>query len=248
MALEWTSWVNGVSASAVWFAATILGILCFRGYFKTHKPLKAVVGVLIISFSFFYLGPFADFWSLFLFQTNITPELYALLSYTVGPVSVTAFMYLGFSVFNPKWKKTVVYIFLGTGIFYWIALYGWTSSMLALDPLWTVGQMIDIGLRSIALYYILTYIILIVIVLAGGFIRLYKRLEGNYKILARNFAIGFLSFGVGAIIDSAIPNELIVIARIFMFLFLSFVYLGSLSPTLNDGAESEKKTHERFTN
>ncbi len=244
MALEWTSWVNGISASAVWFAATILGILTFISYARTRKPLKLAVGLLIISFSFFYLGPFVDFWDLILFNANITPELYALLSYTVGPVSVSAFMYLGFGAFNPKWKNKVVYIFLGTGIIYWIALYGWTSSMLEVDPLWVAGQMMDIALRSVAMLFILTYIVLILIVLAGGFIRLYKRLEGEYKILARNFAIGFLSFGVGDIIDSAIPSEYIVIARVFMFLFLAFVYLGSKAPALNAAAEAEIKSKD----
>lgn len=224
------SYMNGLSALTIMVLATAFGVIFLYRYAKTKKDLLPYVAMVELSFSFLYLGPVVEFFSLLFTGTNISPGLYIILCYTIAPIGIVNWMYLGFSIFKEEWKKKVSWGFGVTIVPYYIALFGFTEAMYEVDPGWMPGVMLDVGLRSVAMILTVVYILAVIVVLGGGFYGLQKKLDPSpERKRARLFMTGWFLFGVGGIIDATIPTTFIVLGRVLMVACLIAIYKGTAS-------------------
>ena len=109
------------------------------------------------------------------------------------------------------------------------------------------GELLDINLEHIIKYQTAFYIVSLIFVISGGFFGMRRNLmkqdpESKEIKKITQLAVGWALFGIGAIMDSILPTELlqyVIIARIFMGIGYILVFLGFL-PNLKE--KSEMKT------
>lgn len=215
-------------------------------YSDEKKRLLPIVGFVAFSMGSFYLGPAISFIKLFSFGENIAPELYFKLSYILIPIATVAILYLGFNIFRPKYQKRFVIFYSILCIDYWVAMFFFTDLMFSAEiPL--AGELLDINLEHIIKYQTAFYIVSLIFVISGGFFGMRRNLmkqdpESKEIKKITQLAVGWALFGIGAIMDSILPTELlqyVIIARIFMGIGYILVFLGFL-PNLKE--KSEMKT------
>lgn len=222
-----TAMLNGVSALIVICIEIFSWLTFLMLYFKRKKRLMPFISFMAFLTGIFYSGPAISFLSLLLTGQNIDYLTYAYLSYTVMPINICIAMYIGFDIFKPELRNKVVIVYAITGIFYYIAWFGFPLSMIVpvdVNP----GDLMDIRLTSVIMGLSALYILSVLLILGGGFYKLMKKLpiETLERKNARNLSIGWILFAIGAFLDTLISPELIVIARIIMAAGLIFIHLG----------------------
>ncbi len=238
------SWLNGISAVAVFVLGNLVGFSLLVKYFYNQKRLLPFAAFMQFSIAYFFLGPVVTFFSLLVTNLNISPVLYGFLSYTHMPLAILNAMYLGFDIFNPEQKRKALWIFGLTGIVYYIGLFGWPQFQFLEAPDAKANEMLDISLRSVVLVCALFYIMCVIFVLAGGFYFLRKKIMGIDRKRAGYLTISFLCFAFAAIIDTVITSQFMVLARIIMALSAIYLYRGF---NIKEEAEPvpEKKVEEK---
>jgi len=245
MALADITLINGISIMAIGIVAAVIGVWFLLRYFLEKKKLLPFVSILGFCWVAQYLGPLTTFWSLVFTGQNIAPELYLQLSFTISPVAITNSIWLGFSIFAPKWRKLATIIFSASAVPYYIALYGMTSIMYKPNApnvyLDANGLPLDTSLQSLLLWINIAYILTAMFILGVGFFLLRKKVTGSEKQRALFMGFAYMLFGIAAILETietygeAVLYVLIV-ARILMAAYLVLVYLGFSSKAAKDAA------------
>jgi hypothetical protein len=240
MALADITLINGISIMAIAIVAALIGVWFLLRYFREKKKLLPFVSILGFCWVAQYLGPLATFWSLVFTGHNIAPELYLQLSYTISPVAIINSVWLAFSIFNPKWRKLAVLIFVASAVPYYIALFGMTSTMYEANApnayLDANGLPLDTSLQSLLLLVNFAYIITAIFILGVGFFLLRKKVTGSEKQRATFMGFAYVLFGIAAILETygEIGLYVLVLARIMMATYLVLVYLGFSSKAAKD--------------
>jgi hypothetical protein len=156
---------------------------------------------------------------------NIPVLVYGFLGFFIVPLSTLNAMYLGFEIFNPERKKLALIIYASTGIVYYIALFGWPGEMFK-EGTNASGEMLDITLQSVVLGSSIFYIMSMIFVISGGFVRLRRRITGFDRQRAIDLAIAFLLFSFAAIFEAVFSSNIIIIGHIMNALSVFFVYRG----------------------
>jgi hypothetical protein len=222
--MEIFSWMNGLSALAVFVSCIFAGTYLLVRYVRERKKLQPYAAAMIYSVAFFYFGTVVTFFSLVFTGSNVPSETYFFLNYTHMPLGVMVSMYLGFEIFNPEKKKRALIIYALIGVGYYIAMFGWPSLMHGDYP--AGPEMADMSVRFIILYFSIIYILSIIFVLGWGFLRLSRRITGANRKRVLYLAAAFLLFASAGILDVALTSDIIVFARIFMFLSAVCLYKG----------------------
>ncbi len=232
------SYLNGLSAIIVLSLGIITFIRIMIKWSHERKKLLPFAGILGIVVGFFYLGPTTTFFSLLFTETNISYNTYRLLSYSHVPFAIMDAMWLGFSIFNPDRRKLAISLFAASGVFYYVALFGWTPDMflkgVSNDP-----EMLDIQLASVVEFMVIGYIVSVVLILAINFYKIRPKLTGDMRRWATYLTIGFFLFAIAGVLDTVLSSEIIVAARIIMALSMIYIYKGFYVK------ETEVKTEER---
>ncbi len=223
-----TTILNGISA----FAAFLTGMLCSIAFFidflrNRKKYLKVVVALMFFGLGGLFVGLSISFFMIISTGGgNISRVVQGILSYTTAPIGILSAMYLGFNIFKPALTKKIVIIYLLTGIVFLIALYGFSDVMIGgVEP--APLEMRDISLKSVCLGLIMFFILSNLILLGGGFFHLRRNLAPSPERKQVTLLLyGFVLFSIGAIIDTLIPLEYIVIARVIMVVSFVMVFKG----------------------
>ncbi len=176
-----------------------------------------------MSVGILYLGSVASFFSLLITDSPLPIILHGYLAYTLVPFATLNALYLGFEIFAPEYTKKLLIIYGITCVVFLIAWFGFPTDMIG----GTIVEGIpDISLKSIALYLVIFYILTALIVIGGGFFKLRKRVEGADKRKITLLAWAFVLFSIGGILDTAIPFQVVVIARVVMWISLWMMFKG----------------------
>jgi hypothetical protein len=176
------------------------------------------------------LGPTVSFFSLLITGENIPYIIYGYLSYSLQPIAIIAAMFLGFEIFNKEKQKMVVGIFVIIGIAFWIAFFGWPSTMLVeIAP--EEGELMDISLGSIVMIITAINLLCLPMFLSTGFYRLRKRISDNEQrrkalYLARGWIVFVVAGFMDTLIFSALLPDWIIIPRIFMMAAYYNIFMG----------------------
>ncbi len=218
--------LNGVSAIIVSGLGFSIGIYFFLKYSRTKKPLLPVAGILFFCFFTLFLGLSISFIKLVAVGENITYIEMGLIAYSAAPIEIMCTMYLGFELFKPNWKKSMLILYALSAIVFYIALWGFPSDMLGYnlpDP----SDLLDISLRSVIMYMMIAYILSALIIIGWGFFTLRRRLEGGVeKTKVTYLGYGFVLFAIAAIIETIIPSQWVIIARVLMITAILLIYEG----------------------
>ncbi|GAB4317398.1 MAG: hypothetical protein Kow0069_20130 [Promethearchaeota archaeon] len=218
MALPATTYMNGLSALAVMAFGYSTGVVFLAKYFREgrKKRLRPYVALTGFTGGSFYLGPVASFFHVLATGENLDFITYGFLSYAHVPLAIVNAMYLGFELFHPAVRNRVVALFAASAIPYWIALLGFPEAMVAPEDV-RPGELVDVQLQSVVLVLVTFYVLSTLFVLGGGFNHLRKRLpEGVERKKAGHLALGWVLFAAGAILDTVIATQFVVVARVVM--------------------------------
>lgn len=217
----------------VGFFAAIIGVWFLYRYLREKRKLLPFVSILGFCWVAQYLGVFIDFWSLVVTGANIGATFAIQISYFITPISIMNAIWLGFSIFNPKWKKQAFYIYLATAVPWYIALFGWPELMYVSNANVSVlnasGLLLTTNLSSVLLYLAIVYIFSAIFVIAGGFFSLRKKVTGFERQRATDLGVGHVLFGIAAILETttgSFGDPVLIIARIMMAIYLVLIYLG----------------------
>lgn len=225
--------LNGASALAAFAIPLVFSVMFLISFLKhREKRLKAVVAMMFFALGFFFSGLSLSFVSLAVTGENIGRVAMGFLAYTLAPVGIMIEIYLGFNIFRPAFAKRVTLVYAVTGIVFLCALYGFPDLMIGGEE--PVGlEMRDIALKSLCMYLIIFYILSSLVLMGGGFnhlrLRLTKRSPERAKVTW--LLVGYVLFALGAIIETTIPSNYIVIARLIIVASHVFLYKGFSSTT-----------------
>jgi hypothetical protein len=209
--------------------ATFIGFWFLSRYLHEKRKLIPFVSILGFCWVAQYLGPLIDFWILVITGKNINATFAVQISYAITPVSIINSIWLGFSIFNQKWRRPVFYVYFASAVPFYIALFGWPNAMFV-SNITPAGQMIDTSLRSVLLYLAIFYIVSIIFVIGLGFFSLRKRLtDAADRQRALYLGLSYVIFGIAAILETTtgmFGDLTLIIARVLMATYLVFVVLG----------------------
>ena len=230
MALSLTVWLNGLSAFFLCAWGVMNFFRFFLLYFKEKKKLQPFVAILGLSLGSFFLGPTVSFISLLITGENINYITYGFLSYSLQPIAIIAAMYLGFEIFNPEKQKLAVGIFAVMGVVFWIAFFGWPTTMIE-EIATAEGKLLDISLESIVMVITGLNLLSLPAILSTGFFRLRKRIsDPQQRRKALYLARGWIVFTLAGLMDvqifSALWPDLIIIPRLIMVVCYYYIFMG----------------------
>jgi len=230
MAFPITTWLNGLSAVFLCAWGLLNFVRFFLLYFKEKKKLQPIVAILGLSLASFFLGPTVSFFSLLITGENIPYIIYGYLSYSLQPIAIISAMFLGFEIFNKERQKLIVSIFVVIGIVFWIAFFGWSTTMIEhIEP--GEGELLDISLASIVMIITAINLVCLPAFLSTGFYSMRKRIsDPEQRRKALYLARGWIVFVVAGFMDTLIFSELlpdwIIIPRLFMIAAYYNIFMG----------------------
>ncbi|MCF2139605.1 MAG: hypothetical protein K9W44_06085 [Candidatus Lokiarchaeota archaeon] len=235
MALSLQTYLNGITAWIIVIIGFTYYVVFLVKYFQRKKPLLPYVSLAALCLGTFYLGPGITFLKLVFTGTNLDPTLYFMISYTLNPVGTLIVVYLGFSIFQPKYKNQASYFYLILLAVYWVFMFVWPEN--AFETI-AGEEMLDTNLAGVIRIITAFNILTVLLVVSTGFIRLaikMKKKGAPKGDVTQLFMIGFgwLLFVIGAITDAIIPASLfyfIIAGRIVMAIGYFMIFEGFMPP------------------
>lgn len=230
MALEPIEIFAGVSG-IIWVSiSTILGLIIASKYFKYKKRVFLLVGLTWILLA-------APWWSsttsfLVALQTDVglPPEIYFTMTFFSIPIGLIIWMTAFTDLLYKEKQKIILLIVTIEGVLFYI--YFFVS--LSIDPkiIGVLNGAVDSDYRSVVLIYTLSTIL---IVLFSGiqFARNSLRSDDpEMRLKGKLLIVAFISFTIGAVMDSAIPLNFVTlpITRIILISSAIEFYGGFILP------------------
>jgi len=228
--LDWTGWLDGITAFAIIVSSAIFGIICIVKGTRSNAKLLTYAGMATLCIGSFWLGPTVEFFMWFLLETHIYPyHIYGLFSYTMIGPGVLLVAILGGELIAPSKKKTIFIIMLIAGITFEIFLWGFTVESFKpfTDP--EYGKLIDASFntRFPTFFLIAFFLVYLTIFMATGFAIKAKKSIGELRKKFAYLAAAFYIFVITGIFDALIPIPIAIgIVRLVMCSFSVLMYLG----------------------
>lgn len=229
---------NGGSALVILTLGVSFCIYYFVQYGKTKKKMLPLVALLFLFLGVFYLGPVTSFMMLHLTGSNINGQLYAYLSYTMSPVTISIGMVLGFWIFKAEWRFKVLWFYIPLGLIYYFFVivmpnFGLDAFTFSEEP----GRLIDVSFSGVCMVIAAIWILSAVVILGGGFLNLSRNIRGTPEFKKSLFlGIGWLLFGISGAIDALLSEFypwMIFVARSLMILCFILIFVG-FKPSKNE--------------
>ena len=232
MALSFIGWLNGITASGVFFFSIIFGLYVIYKSRKTHLNLLLYLGLVFIFAGLIYTGDFLDFLMILLTQTNIDNSfgILGLINWMWFPGVVIFAMYVGAELITPDKKWYVFSIYLVLGIIFELFLFLDLSGSITYDnPLIPGEDLINDNLvfESIAGILVLVFLLSILVFDGIGFLRKSIQSTGIIKKKFLLISLGAFIYIIGGILDGLFsPGIPLIFIRSGMALSAFLFYLG----------------------
>ncbi|MEE9377105.1 MAG: hypothetical protein V3V33_03620 [Candidatus Lokiarchaeia archaeon] len=230
MSLSPLDTINGVCSLIFVAISLLVGFIILSRYFKYKERIYFFVGMTWILISCPWWSSSLSFLVALSNGVGITPEAY----FTIGNILVPftlIFWLLAFTEFlYTKKRKLILLIFTLYGLIFEILFF----TFLFVEPN-LIGELnppVDVRYNSFIMIYLISF--LLIVVISGLFFAnlSLKSKDPEVKLKGKLLIIAYITFTVGALLDSAIPlNEVtIIITRLILITSAICWYGGFLLP------------------
>jgi len=227
-------YLNGSLSLACVIVSIIVGLTIISRYPKYKQVNLILVGITWICLFSPWWPSTISFLVALITGKGLTPTMYFFIGFFVSPFILTIWIVAFTSFKFKKYQKLIVGIYLIIGIAFEIYLL--FTLFVVNDPaqIGTLTGVCDTSYRGIAMYY--SIFIVITMLVTGILFGLASRKSENPEIKLKGtfLILAFVSWGVGALLDAALPLDVIslTIARIILISSALEFYCGFLLPNI----------------
>jgi hypothetical protein len=222
--------LNGVFSLVFVAISLLVGFIILSKYFKYKERVYFLVGSTWVLISTPWWPSSLSFLVALSNGVGITPKVYFLIGNILVPLAVALWL-LAFTEFlYTEKRKLILSVFTIIGLTFEVIFL----VILFLNPDF-IGELnppVDVNYKSFIMIFLISFLIIVVVT---GFLFAnlsLKSKDPEVKLKGKLLIIAYISFSVGALLDSSIPlNEvLIIITRLILILSSFFWYAGFLLP------------------
>ena len=229
MTLSFLDTLNGVFSVIFVAISLLVGFTILSRYFKYKERVYFLVGSTWVLISSPWWPSSLSFLVALSNGVGITEEAYFLIGNILVPVAVALWL-LAFTEFlYTEKRKLILSIFAIIGVIFEVLFL----IILFLNPDF-IGELniVDVNYKSFIMIFLIFFLLIIVVT---GFLFANLSLKSEdpeVKLKGKLLVIAYITFSVGALLDSSIPlNEaLIIITRLILIVSAFFWYAGFLLP------------------
>ncbi|MBY8989650.1 MAG: hypothetical protein KGD58_02765 [Candidatus Lokiarchaeota archaeon] len=230
MALSFLDTLNGVFSLIFVAISLFVGFIILTRYFKYKERVYFLVGATWVLIASPWWPSSLSFLVALSNGTGITEEAYFLIGNIFVPLAVVLWL-LAFTEFlYTEKRKLILIIFTIIGLIFEVLFL--TILFLNPDFIGELNPPVDVNYKSFIMIFLIVFL-LIVVVTGFLFANLsLKSKDPEVKLKGKLLVIAYITFSVGALLDSSIPlNEiLIIITRLILILSALCWYGGFLLP------------------
>jgi hypothetical protein len=230
MALNPLDFLNGVFSLIFVAISLFVGLVILTRYMKYKEKIYFYVGATWLFISSPWWPSCVSFVVAISNGIGIAPQVYFLIGNVLTPFAIVLWL-LAFTEFlYTEKRKLILLIFTIIGVIFEVLFF----IFLFLNPS-LIGQLngpVDVNYESFIMAFLITFLSIVVI---SGF--LFARLslkskEPDVRLKGKLLIIAYITFAVGALLDSSIPlNEvIIIITRLILIVSALCWYGGFLLP------------------
>ncbi|MFX0036448.1 MAG: hypothetical protein ACFE9I_12515 [Candidatus Hermodarchaeota archaeon] len=217
--------VNGVFSIIFVLISLFVGFIILSRYFKYKERIYLMVGMTWVLISEPWWPSTVSFLIALSNGVGIPSEVYFLIGNIFIPLAVIFWM-LAFTEFlYTEKRKLILLIFTIVGIIFEILFF----TFLFVDPS-LIGELngpVDVNYNSFIMVFLISYLLIVVI---SGFLFAnlsLKSKDSEVKLKGKLLIIAYITFLVGALLDSAITlNEVIIIITRLILITSSICWWG----------------------
>jgi hypothetical protein len=225
MALNPLDILNGVFSLIFVAISLFVGLVILTRYIKYRERIYFLVGSTWILISSPWWPSCVSFIVAIFNGIGIPPQVYFLIGNVFTPIAIVLWL-LAFTEFlYSEKRKLILLIFTIIGIIFEILFF----TFLFLNPS-VIGQLngpVDVNYESFIMVFLIIFLSIVVIT---GFLFAnlsLKSKEPEVKLKGRLLIIAYITFAIGALLDSAIPlNEVLIIITRLILIASAFCWMG----------------------
>jgi hypothetical protein len=227
--LDYTGWLDGLSAMGVIISGCFFGFLCIYRSKKLNAKLLTFAGLTILFIGLIYSGPFIDFMSILITGSNLEFRLYVILAYMwIGPGMLLA-MYVGAELMEIEKKLYIIAIYSVLAIIFELFLFFDTMNSFTFTLDRPGKNLIDASFVIGCPMFIIMVVFLLSVLFFNGIGFLIKSIQST-GILRRRFlflSLGFIVFVLFGTFDSLVaPGITLFFVRICIMISTWLMYIG----------------------
>jgi hypothetical protein len=230
MSLEALDILNGVFSLIFVAISLLVGFIILSRYFKYKERIYFLVGATWVLIASPWWPSSLSFLVALSNDVGISPEAYFLIGNTLVPLAIILWL-LAFTEFlYSEKRKLILLIFTVIGIIFEIIFF--ISLFLDPDFIGTLNPPVDANYKSFIMIFLVLFL-LIVVVTGFLFANLSLKSEDpEVKLKGKLLIDAYIAFSIGALLDSSIPLDpmMIIITRLILIGSAVCWYGGFLLP------------------
>ena len=225
MALSPSDMLNGVFSLIFVAISLLIGLVILTRYLKYKERIYFLVGITWILISEPWWPSCVSFLVALSNGIGIPPEVYFLIGNILTPLAIVLWL-LAFTEFlYSEKRKLILLIFSVIGVVFEIIFF----ILLFLNPD-LIGELngpVDVNYKSFIMAFLILFLSIVVIT---GFLFAnlsLKSKDPEVKLKGKLLLIAYITFAVGALLDSSIPlNEVLIIVTRLILIVSAFCWYG----------------------
>ncbi|MFX0030994.1 MAG: hypothetical protein ACFE8B_17400, partial [Candidatus Hermodarchaeota archaeon] len=210
MSLSFIDTLNGVFSLVFVAISLFVGFIILSRYFKYKERIYLLVGATWVLIASPWWPSSLSFLIALSNGVGITPEAYFLIGNLLVPLAVALWL-LAFTEFlYTEKRKLILSVFIIIGLIFEVLFL--TFLFVNPDFIGELNGPVDVNYKSFILIFLISYLLIVVIT---GFLFAnlsLKSKDREVKLKGKLLIIAYISFSVGALLDSSLPlNEIIII-------------------------------------
>jgi hypothetical protein len=230
MVLSFIDTLNGVFSVIFVAISLFVGFIILSRYFKYKERVYFLVGATWVLIASPWWPSSLSFLIALSNDIGITPEIYFLIGNILVPLAVVLWL-LAFTEFLYTEKRRLfLSIFTIVGLTFEILFFVLLS--LNSDFIGELNGPVDVNYKSFIMIFLIIFLLIVVVT---GFLFAHLSLKSEdpeVKLKGKLLVIAYITFSIGALLDSSLPlNEaLIIITRLILIISAFCWYGGFLLP------------------
>ncbi|MHA2275676.1 MAG: hypothetical protein ACXAC2_07920 [Candidatus Kariarchaeaceae archaeon] len=225
MALSSLDTLNGVFSIIFVAISLLVGIIILTRYFKYKERIYFLVGITWVLIASPWWPSSLSFLVAISNGIGISSEIYFLIGNIFAPIAIITWL-LAFTEFlYTNKRKLILLVFSIFGLIFEILFI--TLLLLAPDLIGELNPPVDVNYKSFTMIFLISFLSVMVV---SGFLFANLSLKSDdpeVKLKGKLLIIAYITFSVGALLDSSIPlNEALIIITRLILILSSFCWYG----------------------
>ena len=230
MALEPLDIINGIFSIIFVLISLLIGFIILSKYFKFKERIYYLVGVTWIFISEPWWPSSISFLVALSNEVGLSAQVYFLIGNIFAPLSIALWLTAFTEFLYTEKRKQILMIFAIYGLLFEILFF----IFLFVDPniIGVLNPPVDVNYRYFVMFFLLSFLAIVVIT-GILFARLSLQSDDpEVKLKGKLLIVAYITFTVGALLDSSIPlNAVIIIfTRLILIASAIFWYGGFILP------------------